>query len=90
MSETSFFVLTSDEDGLAVRVQGFTKAELEQWLNTRNPSGQPWVCTDTLPKQDKGHHFVWPEGAMLIIEGRIVLPKAVETVTRWELPEEGQ
>ena len=88
MPEKSFFVLTSGEDGVAVRE--FTKSNLEQWLNTRDPSGQPWLCTSTLPKQDKDYHFVWPEGAMLIIVGRIILPKAVETVTRWELPEEGQ
>lgn len=74
-----YFVIHCSEDG-DIRVENLTKAELEKRLNEKY-WGQAPVFADALPDTDPNY---W-KGQYVVIKGTIVVPKAVETVTQYEV-----
>lgn len=82
----SYFCITSGEDGIDI-VQ-LTADEIKRRITPDEDGemyygGVPYFCT-TIPKIDKGC-FMADVNVMLIIKGEIVTPKAVATVTKYEL-----
>jgi hypothetical protein len=83
MGHQSYFVLTSDEDGISVNM--VSKATLEKCLKQK-AFGENVEFLDHVPSIDKG---CWDqrdgEHKILIIKGEVVIPKVVGRVTEYEV-----
>jgi len=79
MPVDTYFVVTWDEDGASI--DEMDVAELERQLADDSLNGGE--CLPRVP--DDADTNYWPEGRALIIKGRIVVPKAVKVVERYEV-----
>lgn len=91
MNQEKYFVVTSGEDGISV--DSMSKEELEKRLREKYYTGDIGpdpTFLDKVPDIDKGYFF-WsrsdeePENPILIIKGNILVPKAVQRVTEYEV-----
>ena len=84
----SYFLLHSDEDG--VSIEELTEKELLKKItpdkdgDTYFGDGEKLTFLSTIPDSDKGY-WMAPECSLLVIRGEIVIPKKVETITRYKL-----
>ena len=78
--EETYFWMSSGEDGTSITP--LTKKELLERLEEENSDGQEFLSE--IPDEDKG---CWRahENAVVIIKGRIIVPRAVEKVTKLEI-----
>jgi len=84
----SYFILKCDEDGVSIDGP-LTEAEVLKKI-TPDEDGCAYYGADLkflkkVPGQDKGDWRA-PDGSLLIIKGKIVAPKVVQTATKMELP----
>lgn len=78
--EDMYFWMTSGEDGTSIKPM--TKKELMKQLDEED--GDCYDFLSEIPDEDKG---CWqaPEGAVVILKGKIIVPRAVEKVTKLEI-----
>ena len=86
MNKKSYFILNSSEDGTSIE-----QVDVDGLIQRITPDsegytyyGQNLSFLDKVPEQDKGSWYA-KEGAILIIHGEIVIPKAKEVAIRYEL-----
>ena len=92
MEQDVYFVITGDHG--PINIVALTKDELEKRLRERYYTGDKAPVNVTfltkIPDIDKGYFF-WsrhgerPDHPILVIKGRIVVPKAVERVTEYQV-----
>lgn len=81
----TYFVLTSDEDGISI--DPIPKDVLEKRL-LENWYGSSVQILDHVPEIDKGFFFVPGAGDkrfLLIIKGKVVVPQPVQKVTKYQV-----
>ena len=84
----TYFLLQSTEDGISI--SSYTKEELLSAITPGDDGGTdlgafPLHFLDCMPEIDKGCWYDTPEDAVLIIEGEILQPQAIKTVTKYKL-----
>lgn len=72
----SYFLISSSEDG-DVYVARVTPAGVEEYLREGARFMEKIYTNDPM---------YWNDANFLLIKGEIVVPKAVEVATRWEIP----
>lgn len=80
MTETIYLVIGPDEDGETV--SWYTREELEEFLGELLEYRQP---PEFLEAWCSGGVQCWKENQYLIVEGRIVVPRAVDVVKKYEV-----
>jgi hypothetical protein len=86
----TYFILTSGEDG--TRIEQVTEAELHKRITPDKhgdhyySGSKPTVFLGSVPEDDKGCWRGVDDNAVLVIKGDIIIPQAVQTVTKYELP----
>lgn len=83
MEDAVYFWCQSGEDGTTIKQ--LTRRELEERLAENARSKCQYEFMDGIPDNDGGYWQVESEN-VVIIKGRIIQPKAVERVTKFELP----
>lgn len=85
MGGEKYYIIHSGEDGLDV--EEVTKEELLERI-TPSEDGETYhghtEILNTLPDCDGGY-FVGHHGALVIIKGKIIVPKAKKVVTEFEV-----
>jgi hypothetical protein len=80
---SKYFIVTTSEDAGGFRIDGpFDAAEVERRITPDKFGYHHYGNCEpqaTLPDPDYGP-------SLLIIKGEIVVPRAVATVTKWEVP----
>ena len=79
MSNT-IFVITNNDDGYTT-VRQTTEVDFVEQLN-QGWYGNPPVFVENLDKADTS---CWPEGAICVIRGSLVIPISKEVVKVWQL-----
>ena len=83
-----YFILRCDEDGTTV--EQMTAEELTKAItpdgNGVTDYGKNLTFLDHVPRSDKGYWMEGVDNAVVIIKGEIVVPRAIEVVTKMELP----
>ncbi len=83
----SYFILRSTEDGTTIS-KPLEHAEVMKRITPNKDGethyGQGITFLQRVPESDKGCWYA-PDNAVLIIKGEIIVPKAIETVTAYEL-----
>lgn len=79
MSETRYFVIYTDKDG-DVSLEIMRKDTLEHRLNENYWGAN--VYLKSLPDQE---HDLQGLPGLIIIEGSLIVPEIVETVTKWQI-----
>lgn len=78
MKSMNYFVLSSTEDGMTISI--LNKESLETRLAEKY-WGEDIEIFTSAPDKDP---MYWPAG-LLIIKGEVIVPKAVEVVTKFEV-----
>jgi hypothetical protein len=85
-----YYLIKSDEGGTAVREY----KTVEDLLKDITPNEEEEGCTaygsdlvflTKMPDMSKGYFDGAPENSIVIIKGRVVVPKVVQAVTRYEI-----
>ena len=84
-----YFLIHSGEDGLSIK--SMKKEELLH-LITPDEHGDTWYGKDLtflnkIPECENGYFYNVPDKGFVIISGKIVVPKPLNVVTKYELPE---
>lgn len=74
-----FLIYNSDGDTMVMEI---AEAKLLKELNASNYGERPMFMV-AMPESDTNY---WPEGALLLIRGEIVVPVAEQVVTAYKLP----
>lgn len=85
----SYFLITCGEDG--IDIEQLSEGDV---LNRITPDedgstyyGEPLEFLTKVPEVDKGYFFNTGESSALLIEGRLIKPKAVKVETKFTLEE---
>jgi hypothetical protein len=80
-----YFVIRSGEDGISIQTVPVDKMAAMLKAEMRDHEDKPLAFLASVPEIDQGYFVSGPEGAMLIIEGCVVVPEAVQVATKYSL-----
>ena len=78
-----YFLLRSGEDGTSITP--LSDVQIEKLLADLATGTESYTFLDHIPDNDKGCLMTKADNSAVIIRGQIIVPKAVEVVTRYEL-----
>lgn len=89
MSDDGYFIVRSGEDGTDI-VGPLTEAQVLERITPSPKHGDTYYGTnlsilDQIPDSDKGCWMTRHDNPMVIIKGRIIVPKAKQVATEYEL-----
>lgn len=76
----NYIVIDTSPDG--IYIQAFTQAELTKRLNEGDWVGREW--RDSIPSDIDPNY--WGKESLIVIKGEVIVPKAVQHVTEYEVP----